>query len=145
MGNMNHWQLPTVRKLAEIMVMYGVEMSEQTQADPNAMPAPVAQKWAVIQTGYVTLDAEIIAFRDEKNNRTPVVLRIVGDEATARKMMRRMGAMLSRVKGFAKDGYDLSTPIYGVIEMAMELSKARKPMTPEQKAKMAAGKRGRGK
>lgn len=124
-------------------------MSEQNPTTVATPPAPV-KAFAVIQTGYVTKSGDPIVFKDEEGNKTPQVVRVIGDRATAEKIRTRLATAHSKVSKINGQDNRTATPLYGVAEIEGAVGRVRKPMTDEQKKALAdrllAGrKRGKGK
>ena len=107
--------------------------------------APVVKKWAVIQTGIITPDADIIPFKDESGQRMPSILSMWDDAQKAEKMRRRTLAKLAKVGEFDDAKYRRAQPLLGIAQISMTLSKPKRQLTDAQKAAMQAGRSGKGK
>lgn len=124
-------------------------MSEAQLNTEATVTAPV-KMWAVIQTGYITRSADPIVFRDEQGSKTPQIVRVLSDKATAEKMRQRLSTAHSKIAKINGADNPTATPLYAVAEVEGPVAKKRKPMTDEQKAEFVARtqqarKRGKGK
>ena len=98
--------------------------------------APVT-RWAVTQTGYITSAGDMTVFMDDDGRKLPQLIRIVDDEATARKMLSRLEASHQKVTAFKLKNAGTTRPIYGIAEVETKAKKPRKELTPQQKEAMA--------
>jgi hypothetical protein len=94
--------------------------------------------FAVICSGVVTEGSDIVSFRDEANNRTPVVLFQHIDRAKCDRMKKRLATRISKIDKFEGEGLVTTTPILGVVPILLDA-----PIKREKKEGEEAGKPGR--
>lgn len=112
-------------------------MADET-ATAGTAPAPVTELWAVVQSGFISPTSEIHSFRDDTGATYPQILSVWADQKTAEKRKNRLASKLMKVSAMPGKNASKSTPILGVMKVAFSGTSNRKPMTDEQKKKMAA-------
>lgn len=84
----------------------------------NAVKVP--NQWAVIQTGSILPNADVVSFRSESGDRIPVVLYSHEDEVKVRRMRKRILARSSKINGFNQDRTVVASPVLGVIQLFVD-------------------------
>ena len=94
-------------------------MSEQT-------PVP-ATFYAVIQSGGVTSESDIVSYVDSEGKRRPSVLFMSDDKEKCVRMAKRILNRYNKIRKFADPKNATLTPILGVVPVVLEPVKARNP------------------
>lgn len=98
------------------------------------MDAPtevVARQWAVVQTGYITPDSDVVRFALEDGTRVPQVIRLFPTEEQARKSYKRLAVRNGRVSALGMANSIVCQPIYGIAETDLRSSRQPATATPE--------------
>ena len=107
-------------------------MSEQNGQNANAT-VQTAEQWAVIQTGFVASDSEIVSFQDGDGNRCPQLIRLVDSEKKGKVIASRLTNASLKIVSYGKMQNNTGTPLYAVVKVTGIAPRVRKEMTPEQK------------
>ena len=84
-----------------------------------------ARRWAVIQTGYIDATFNPVKLTDGKGRSIAVLIKVCKDEADARRMMKRLRTVHSRVEWLPGSDFGLAVPIYGVAETDIPFAKPK--------------------
>jgi hypothetical protein len=92
----------------------------------NPIPDGCVLAYAVVQTGCILPNSDIVVFKSEEGLRIPAVLFIHPDYDKCRRMSKRLATRISRIEGFQEKGSETSTPILGVKVVYLPAPKPRK-------------------
>lgn len=91
---------------------------------------PTRTMWAVIQTGTITPDADIVPFKTDGGKRTPAILFINEDYEKVARKRKSLVSRFARFTGFgggAPGDLQLCTPVLGVVQLTEEFKAKAKP------------------
>jgi hypothetical protein len=100
-------------------------------------------QWAVVQTGYIDDTYTPVAFRDSQQRPVAIIIKMVRDEAEARRYMKRLRAIHARVETFPDSEWTVAVPIYGIAQTDVKAKKSRIMSEEERKAMAERLKAGR--
>lgn len=89
--------------------------------------------WAVIQTGTITPDADIVPFKTGDGKRTPAILFVSPDYDKTARRKKRLASIFARYRGFgagASDDLQLCMPVLGVVQLTEEEPVKKKKPAP---------------
>lgn len=124
-------------------------MAEQNNGTAPQVPETTTL-YAVVQTGYVSPSAEIVAFTNDDGSRLPQIVALFNDEESANSRKARLTYSIGKVSKFTNDKLKKSTPLFSVVTVVVIGKRKGRAWTPEQKkaaaerlkkARVAAGKK----